>query len=592
MEKLIWNLNDVLKVDDFDALYAKVEQDIEKLDIFYEKLSPDMSIEDFQDYVEFDEQLGEDYNRLDGLPHLALATNIEDNTAKKLFGRFQDIKIKYSEKNTKINLWLQGKEVDEKPVLDDENANRLFSSIPNLEYVLQDMRKQAKYSLTEPEEKMVTAKDANLKSPLLELRSEITTEFKYVFRPKGAKEEQIIDNQSDMNKYFFSQNPDEREATYVALLSKFKDNVSKLFWIYQAVVKDWIHSAEKRGYNSSISIRNVDNGLPDKAVETLLEVCAENVGIYQDYFRFKAKELGIEKLRRFDIYAPLKIKSEEDIPFEEGKKIVFETFKLISKNFAEKAQQVLDEQHVDSHPNPKKKSGAFCSTISSKITPYVMLNYTNTANDVATLAHELGHAVHSLLSNHLPSSAQDSSLPLAETASTFAEMVVFEKLFEKADEQTKKAMLSDKLADSYKSIMRQTYFVNFEIRAHEAIKKGVNAEELSDIYFETLKEQFGDSLDIDPLFKYEWSMIPHLVRTPFYCYAYPFGDLLSLALYGKYKEEGQSFVQKIENILAVGGSKSPEDTLKEVNIDINSKDFWQGSFNVIKGWQEQLNSFQ
>ncbi len=131
-----------------------------------------------------------------------------------------------------------------------------------------------------------------------------------------------------------------------------------------------------------------------------------------------------------------------------------------------------------------------------------------------------------------------------------------------------------------------------EKRAHEAISKGIGAEELSELYLETLKEQFGDSLDIDPLFRHEWALIPHLVKAPFYCYAYSFGDLLSMGLYSRYKEEGKSFVPKIENILAQGGSERPEKILKEAGIDVSSRDFWQGSFNLIKEWQEQLSSFQ
>jgi len=210
--------------------------------------------------------------------------------------------------------------------------------------------------------------------------------------------------------------------------------------------------------------------------------------------------------------------------------------------------------------------------------------------DVSTLAHELGHGIHALYANHHSVSSQNAGLPLCETASTLLEMVMFEKLLKQAEnDQVRKALLFNKMAGSFATVLRQNYFVKFEIKAHEAIERGVTGEELSDIYFnDILKPQFGDSLSIDDSFRYEWAYLPHIVHTPFYCYAYSFGELLSLALFSEYKKQGSVFVPKIEKILAYGGSKSPQKILGEVGIDINSRAFWQGSFDIIKGWQKQL----
>ena len=189
-------------------------------------------------------------------------------------------------------------------------------------------------------------------------------------------------------------------------------------------------------------------------------------------------------------------------------------------------------------------------------------------------------------------SVQSAPLPLAETASTLCEMIVFDKLFEEAEsDDVRKAMLAGKIDDAYGTIMRQAYFVIFEKKAHEAIAKGTTPEELSELYFSTLEEQFGDSLELDPVFKNEWAYIPHMVHTPFYCYAYSFGDLLSLALYGMYKEQGEEFVPKIERILAHGGSEDPQKILEEVGIDMCSKEFWQKSFDVIAEMQDRLEQY-
>jgi oligoendopeptidase F len=358
--------------------------------------------------------------------------------------------------------------------------------------------------------------------------------------------------------------------------------------IYQGVVKRWDYETKLRGYESPISVRNFGNQVPDKAIEVLLEVCAANKDIYQRFFRFKAKELGVPKLQRFDIYAPLE-KEDVKIPFDQALKLVDETFARFSPRFVEYARRIVTEKHVDSHPRPNKHGGAFCSTITPKVAPYVLLNYIDNAKEIFTLAHELGHGIHSLYADKHYHSTQDANLPLSETASTFGEMLLFDRMLnDTTDPKIKKSLLAEKMADSFATILRQCYFVKFEIKAHEEIQKGITSETLSDFWLETLHEQFGDAVEVDPIFKYEWANIPHIVNTPFYCYAYSFGDLLTLALYAEYKQKGSGFVPSIEKILEAGGSRNPVEVLSEVGVDIQSKEFWQKSFEPIRDWQEQL----
>ncbi len=339
-------------------------------------------------------------------------------------------------------------------------------------------------------------------------------------------------------------------------------------------------------------MRNRKNHVPDEAIATLLEVCSENKEVFQRYFKWKAKELGMEKLKRSDIYAPIG-KEERDVDYDKAVEMVLKTLKEFSPGFHKRAKKIIDDQHIDSHPSEVKQGGGFCATITPNISPYILLNHTGNLDDVSTLAHELGHGVHALYANHLPISSQHAKLPLAETASTFSEMIMFEKLFEEAEnEDVRKSMLSDRMADSYGTIMRQSDLVRFEIEAHEAIKKGVTAEELSDIHYKILEDQFGDSVEVEPMFRYEWSYIPHFVHTPFYCYSYNFGQLLSLSLFSEYKKQGEEFIPKMEKILSSGSSRSPQEILKEVGVDMTSKDFWQGSFDVVKGWQDKLESYK
>jgi oligoendopeptidase F len=589
MNNTNWNLDDIVKLDDFESLYKITEKQILDYANIFEKLNPNMTEQEFVDYTKFHEEVVENLHKLGSRPALMEAADQKDSLALKLKNQVKDLEIKFSEVVQPISLWLKGKEVQGKEVLDDDNAKRLFASTPDLEYVYNYSRMMGKYSLDEKSENIMTAKDANGVRVITDLRDMIETEFEYDFKPEGG-ERKIIKNNAEISSYAYSTNPAERKATFEARFEQYKKNIDKFFVAYQAVVKDWNYEAKARGFETSIAVRNVANHVDDKSISTLIEVCSNNAGIFQDYFKFKARELGLKKLTRFDLYAPLG-EINEEYSYDEAIKLVDESFRSFSGEFADNAQKIIQENHIDSHPTDTKRGGAFCMTVTPAITPYVLLNYTGKMRDVSTLAHELGHGVHSLYANMHSISTQHATLPLAETASTLGEMILFEKILsETKDANTKKQLLSDKLADSYATVCRQNFIVKFEIAAHEAIQKGIEESELSQMWLDNLKEQFGDSVEIDDMFRYEWSYIPHIIHSPFYCYAYNFGELLSMALYAKYKQEGESFVPKIEAILAAGGSQDPKQVLANVGIDMGSADFWQGSFELIKAWQKELET--
>lgn len=587
-----WNLDDIVPVGGFDDLLAGLETNIEQFSDWYEKMSPDMDEETFGDYVEFSEAVKSKAKKLYYLGSLMQAADTSSSEAGLLLSRAKDFWAKCEDAERGIEHWLKGMEREGKESLDDGNASRLFAAVQDLEYCLHTERDKEKFTLSEPEERVVTMKDLTLGNTLTRLRSKIEAMHRYFFKPKGTKRGRYYDTLSGLLQHVRSPKPEEREAAYRGLFAEFEKNLNLFFDIYEAVVKDWDKEAELRGYDSPIARRNKRNDIPDAAVETLLEVCADNTGIFQRWFKFKAKELGMDKLRRFDIYAPLDTAEPKKVSFSDAIELVLDTFAQFSPQVVEHAKRVVDEEHIDSHPRKDKRSGAFCATVEPDLAPYVLMSFNGTQDSIMTLAHELGHAVHSLYAADHSVSSQHAPLPLAETASTLCEMIVFDKLFEEAEsDEVRKAMLAGKIDGAYGTVMRQAYFVIFEKKAHEAIAKGTTPEELSDIYFSTLEEQFGDSIDIDPVFRKEWTYIPHMVHTPFYCYAYSFGDLLSLALYGMYKEQGEAFLPKIEKILAYGGSEEPEKILEEVGIDMSSREFWQKSFDVIAEMQDRLEQY-
>ncbi len=578
-----WNLDDIMPIDKFDDLYNEIESEIKTLEKWVERVKPAMSQKEFGEMLEFNEKMGVKVAKLAYLPELIEAVDQKNQKAKLMKSRIDNLGLKISDIATKLGLWLQGKR---EPLLDDTNAKRLFSTIPDLEYGLKRSREGARYSLNEREEQIIDHKDVNGVGVLGELREMIETEFEYDL--KVGNKIKHIKSQSELLALVYNPKAKIREGAYKTLLKKQKDHLDKFFAIYQGIVKDWGYEARLRGHRSPFSVRNWANHVPDAAVESLLKVCSNNIDIFQRYFKWKAKELGLKKLRRFDIYAPLQSKDKK-ITYEEAKRQVLSTLKEFSPDFESKAKKIIEENHIDVMPGKNKRGGAFCATVAPKITPYILLNFTGKSRDISTLAHELGHGIHSLYANkHYPSS-QQANLPLAETASTLSELILFEKMMKsEQDKEIKRAWLSDKMADAYATICRQNYFIKFEIEAHEEIEKGISSENLSKLYLKTLKEQFGGSVQIDPLFKYEWSYISHIFESPFYCYAYNFGELVSYALFANYKKEPKKWIKIIENILESGGSEDPQIVLKRAGVDIGSPKFWQKSFKTIEEWQNEL----
>jgi oligoendopeptidase F len=270
--------------------------------------------------------------------------------------------------------------------------------------------------------------------------------------------------------------------------------------------------------------------------------------------------------------------------------MVLDSFNQFSPKVAQQAQRVFDDGHIDAEIRPRKRGGAFCAGILPGLSPWVLINYTGEPRQVATLAHELGHAIHALLAADHSVLTFHSSLPLAETASVFSEMLLTDRLLaEETDLIVRRNLLAEAVDDAYATVLRQAYFVLFERDAHRLVAEGKMMDELNEHYFNQLRQQFGDAVELSEDFQREWICIPHIYHTPFYCYAYSFGQLLALSLYQRYKEEGQSFVPNLVKILAYGGSASPQHILSEAGIDMADPDFWRSGFKVVERMIDELD---
>ena len=572
-----WDLSELAK-DPKSPAFQKQIRDLEVLAKKFEKiklkLDPKMPSKKFMGILHEVEEISEKMSKIGGYASLSYSADTQSDEATSLMTRMSKLGSEISNKILFFDLWW-------KIQVDDKNAKRLIKDSGELTEYLSHKRLFAKYALSEPEEKIINTLDVTGISALVKLYDKMTSAYEYKMKVGGKTKKMT---REEITNYIRSTNPKIRETAYKTILAKYTENKGVIGEIYQNIVLNWKDEGiEIRGYKSPISMRNIGNNVDDKTIESLLTVCKRNSPVFQKFFIQKAKMLKMKKLRRYDLYAPAAANiKEKNYQYDKSVKIVFESLRRFSPKLEEFAKKVFNEKHVDSSIRVGKRDGAFCSTLTPKITPYVLVNFTGKTRDVFTLAHELGHAVHSQTAQDRSILVQDAPLPLAETASTFSELLLYDNLSDKITDDEKKIMLSEKIDDLYATIMRQSFFTIFEVAAHEQIGKGTTIDEISKTYIQNLKEQFGNSVTVSEDFAIEWSCIPHFYHTPFYCYAYSFGNLLALSLFQRYKKEGNDFVSSYINILAAGGSKKPEKLLAEYGFDISSQKFGQEGFDYVE----------
>ncbi|HZD10593.1 MAG TPA: M3 family oligoendopeptidase [Candidatus Binatia bacterium] len=580
-----WRLDELFPGLGSPEVEDAIEQLQEEVHRFEERrplLEDDIVAADFESMLVDYEAIVRGAARLQGFASLSFAADIQNQQIQAFMARVQQLMAELDNRSMFFTLWWKQ--------LDEEPARRLLAHAGPYHYWLESLRLQRPHTLSEAEEKIINLKDVNGVQALNTLYDAITNRYTFDLTVDGEEKELT---RGELAVYFRDPNPELRAASYQEQLRVYGEDAPILGQIYQACVRDWFSEyVGVRDYDSPIAVRNLRNDIPDEVVETLLQVCRDNRELFQRFFKLKARRLGMERLRRYDIYAPVG-ETETTYTFDEATRLVLDSYRQFDPAVATMAQRVLDEQHLDSEVRRGKRSGAFCATLTPDLTPWVLQSYQERPEDVATMAHELGHAVHSMLAAHHTALTQRSSLPLAETASTFGEMLVLDRLLsENPDPAVQSALLFNQMDDAYATIMRQAYFALFEKRAHEQIQRGAAIDDLSALYLQTLQEQFGDALELSEDFRYEWVAIPHIYSSPFYVYAYAFGQLLVLALYQQYRQEGESFKPRYLEILAAGGSDAPADILRRAGIDITDAAFWQGGFEVLEGLLKRLEEVE
>lgn len=580
-EQTRWQLDDLLPSKDSKeakATFEALETAVATFEGRRGELTADISPATLLDFVAQMEHINRLAYRVYGFAALWFAENTQNQDAQTFIGKVQQIFAQLQNRILFFSLWWKD--------VDDENAERLIKEAGAYAYYLREMRNFKPYTLTEPEEKILNIKNVTGANALTTLYETITNRFQFEFEIDGEK--QMLTRDALMS-YAYSSDPSLRERAFKTMYETFKKEGPILGQIYQYIVRDWHNeNVDLRKFASPISVRNLANDIPDGAINTLLDVAKQNATVFQRYFRLKAKWLGMDRIRRFDLYAPV-TDTDKTYSYNDGIGMVLDAFSQFTPEFALLAQRVFDSRHIDSEVRHGKDDGAFCFGVLPELTPWVLVNFHNKPRDVATLAHELGHAIHAMLAAENPLLTVSPSLPLAETASTFGEMVLVDYLLAReADQNVRTDLLFRQVDNAYATIMRQIFFALFEREAHEMVQQGASVDELAEAYFKNLQTQFGDSMELDDDFRWEWVAIPHIYKTPFYVYAYAFGLLLVLSLYQQYKAEGESFKPRYLKILAAGGSAAPAEILAEAGVDIHSAAFWQGGFDVLSGMVDDL----
>ncbi len=462
--------------------------------------------------------------------------------------------------------------------VDDDRAEELLAGEELAPYAhkLRVERLEKPYVLTEPEEQALNARRPTVAAwQALHDRHVSTLEV-----PFDAGEGEQPHTISQLLSYLHRPDREIRVRAVDALYEGLAPRADVLAACYDALVGDRLSTDRLRGYANPMKPTNLANELDDETVEAMMAATEEAYPIARKWFEAKARLLGLPKLALADQYAP--IGEARAFSWDEAVDIVDSSFNRFAPRLGEIFRACIDAGHVDVLPRNGKSGGAYCTSVSKTILPYVLMNYTERLRDVSTLAHEFGHATHNVLSLEAQTyRSHRTGIPVAEIPSTFAQSIADDYLLEiEQDPGTRAALAADRLENAFAAIYRQTVLARFEQRAYAVRGDGrsLGTERLNELWTEENGKYYGDALTMPPGYAYGWSYIPHFIHVRFYTYAYSFAQLVALLLYRRYREDAESFAPKYLELLSTGGSTSPADLVAPFGLDLRSTDTWREAF--------------
>ena len=526
------------------------------------------------------EQLSDLMGKLGSFAGLLYAANQADPARAKFYG---DI----SERLTRIATDLIFVELELNQI--DEAALEGAMDVPALQRFkpwLEDLRKEKPYQLDEKLEQLFTEKGQTGRGAFTRLFSETMTGLRFDVEGEPGP----LALEATLNLLSDPAEP-RRRAAAEALSKVFGANIRLFTLITNTLAKDKEISDRWRGFKDVADSRHLANRVEAPVVEALVEsVRAAYPRLSHRYYAMKARWLGMEKLSHWDRNAPLPDKPEEIFTWPEAEQIVLDAYGAFAPDMASVAKEFFDKRWIDAPLREGKTQGAFSAATVPSVHPYVLMNFQGKPRDVMTLAHELGHGVHQMLARAQGPLLAPTPLTLAETASVFGEMLTFRALLDRTKSpRERKAMMAGKVEDMLNTVVRQIAFFQFERKVHEARREGeLTSEQLNQFWLDVQRESLGPAIDLKPGYEVYWTYIPHFINSPFYVYAYAFGDCLVNSLYGLYQEAHPGFVTKYFDLLKAGGSKHHSELLAPFGLDATDPSFWSKGLKVIEGMIDEL----
>jgi oligoendopeptidase F len=578
---VVWNLDDLyvslqdeLLVDDLDLCMQEAELLQEGCAGKLAELDPAV----FARTIRRLERIQLNLGRIDTFAFLNFVTQVKNSEAGAFLQQSKESASKVNRQLVFFDLeWAK---------MDQQAADRFLAAADTAPYrhYLTNLRRYADHLLSNSEETLLVELSPVGKESWLTLFEKVMGHLE--FGENKRSEEEVLADLYDSSR-------EVRKAAALELTEGLEKQLHILTHIFNTILAGKMIDDRLRRYPSWVSSRNLSNELDDQTVDALVTCTTDRYDIVQRYYELKKELLGLDQLHDYDRYAPLPSLPDQLVTWQECREMVLDGFRAFSPEMADIASLFFERKWIHAPLLEGKRGGAFAHPAVPDAHPYVLVNYTGNIRDVSTVAHELGHGIHQYLAKDKGYFNSDTPLVLAETASVFAELLIFHKqldMLNTADQ--KRAFICQKLESIFATVFRQISMNRFEDMIHNSRRdRGeLAADDLSDLWLESQKAMFGDAVTLGDHYRTWWSYIPHFLHTPGYVYSYAFGELLVLSLYRIYKQEGDDFVPKYLHLLAEGGSQSPYELLTPFSIDLNAPTFWQGGLQVIEEMLEEVEN--
>ncbi len=573
-----------------DSDLLQVESIIDKFIKDYKGNVGKLKASELLDAIKKYEAIVEAKNKLMEMSILSKDLDVTNVEANKLYSKVEQKDADFNAKMAFFDIEImQISDAQLKKIYDDKKTKDLLKYKPFLD----DIRKFKKYTLSEEMEKLSIQKSLTASEAWKELHNNIVSTIIF----KINEDNYTVSQASSL---VYDSDPVIRKAVSDEVGKAFKNNAMTLTMSINSIIKDKKTDDKIRGYATPISQRNLSNGVDDVAVSSLVSTVKANyVQTAQKYYKLKAKLLGLQKLKYSDRLAPMPFAENNDkvINWDDAKNIVIESYSKFSPKMSDIASKFFTNGWIDARLLPSKTGGAYCDTGVPSNHPYILLNYNGKNRDVMTIAHEVGHGIHSMLSYQNGVLMFSPGLTMAETASMFGERLTFNSLLTKTQNNKDKAvLLANKIEGNIGGIINAVAIADFENKIHAASKNGdLSTEDINKIWTDCLTEMYGDTVEIGEFDSYKWAGIPHIFRTPFYYYAYAFSQLTVDSLYDVYdKKLVPDFENKMVEMLSSGSTKKYRELLSPFKLDPLKSDFWQNGINItikmIDEFEQLLNN--